>query len=369
MNDFTRYARQMILPEIGKDGQNRLSAANVLCVGAGGLGCPVLLYLAGAGVGHIGIIDNDVVDESNLQRQTLYTMADIGRSKVVAAQERLQAFNPNLQVTPYNTRLTAENALEILAPYDIIIDGSDNFATRFLVNDACVRLQKPLVYGSVQKFEGQASVFDAAQGPCYRCLFPEIPEPGMGPSCAEAGVLGVMPGLIGMIQATEALKIILGTGNTLRGRLLVLDALSMAFHQIEIPKDKDCPCCGNHAQPVPLHDYNTGGCTMNNDITITPRELQKMIQTDAPLTLVDVREPDEHAVCKIMGAQLIPLRQIPARVSELDKNKLIVLHCHHGRRSLMALQFLQEEGFTQLKNLEGGIDAWAEECDPKMVRY
>lgn len=369
MNDFKRYARQMILPEIGKDGQNRLSTAKVLCVGAGGLGCPTLLYLAGAGVGHIGIVDNDVVDESNLQRQTLYTVDDLGQPKVSAAQKRLNAFNPKINITPHITRLTADNASEILAPYDIVIDGSDNFATRFLVNDVCVRLQKPLVYGSVQKFEGQASVFDATQGPCYRCLFPELPGPGMGANCAEAGVLGVVPGLIGMIQATEALKLILGKGQTLLGRLLVVDTLSMAFRQIEIPKDKDCPCCGKNAKPTPLHHYDTGGCTMTNDIEITPRELQKMIQTDVPLTLIDVREPDEYEVCKITGAQLIPLRQIPARVGELDKNKLIVLHCHHGRRSMMALQFLQEEGFTQLKNLEGGIDAWAEECDPKMTRY
>lgn len=368
MDDFKRYARQMILPEIGKDGQNRLSAANVLCVGAGGLGCPVLLYLAGAGVGHIGILDNDVVDETNLQRQTLYTTADIGRPKVIAAQERLQAFNPKIKITPYPTRLTAENAAEILSPYDIIIDGSDNFATRFLVNDACVILKKPLVYGSVQKFEGQASVFDATRGPCYRCLFPELPGPGMGPSCAEAGVLGVMPGLIGMVQATETLKLILGKGDSLMGRLLVLDALSMHFRQIEISKDKDCPCCSKDAQAASLHNYDTGGCTMNA-ITITPRELQKMIQTDVPFALIDVREPDEHEICKITGAKLIPLRQIPARVSELSKDSLIVLHCHHGRRSLMALQFLQEEGFTQLKNLEGGIDAWAEECDPSMTRY
>lgn len=368
MDDFKRYARQMILPEIGKDGQSRLSSAKVLCVGAGGLGCPALLYLTGAGVGHIGIVDHDVVDETNLQRQTLYTTADIGRPKVMAAQERLSAFNPKITITPHHTRLSAENATGILSSYDIIIDGSDNFATRFLVNDTCVLLKKPLIYGSVQKFEGQASVFDATQGPCYRCLFPELPGLGMGPNCAEAGVLGVMPGLVGMLQATETLKLILGKGQTLQGRLLVVDALSMAFRQIEIPKDKDCPCCSKDAQAASLHNYDTGGCTMN-DIAITPRELQKMIQTDVPLTLIDVREPDEYELCKITGAQLIPLRQIPARVNELSKDSLIVLHCHHGRRSLMALQFLQEEGFTKLKNLEGGIDAWAEECDPSMARY
>lgn len=363
MDDFKRYARQMILPEIGKDGQRRISAANVLCVGAGGLGCPALLYLAGAGVGHIGVVDDDCVDESNLQRQVLYTMADVGRSKAEVARERLLTFNPQLDVTAYTTRLTSENAEKILRPYDIVIDGSDNFPTRFLVNDACVMLGKPLVYGSVLQWEGQASVFDARNGPCYRCLFPEIPT--IGPSCAEAGVLGVLPGLVGTLQATETLKLILNAGESLRGRLIMIDARTATWKTLHIEKDPSCACC---SKPVyTLHTYASGDCMANE--SITSQELKKMIADKTPFTLVDVREPDEYEICKISGSKLIPLKQLPNRLGELNKDALIVLHCHHGRRSMMALQFMQEEGFTQLKNLEGGIDAWAEACDPQMTRY
>ncbi len=368
MDEFARYARQMILPEIGTVGQKQLLSAKVLCVGAGGLGCPALLYLAGAGVGHLGIVDHDTVDESNLQRQPLYTMADIGRSKTEAARERLLAFNPQIEVTTHAVRLATANAREIVAAYDIVIDGSDNFSTRFLLNDACVLLKKPLVHGSVLRFEGQVSVFDAEHGPCYRCLFPEMPAPGMGPSCAEAGVVGVVPGLIGMIQACEVIKLILGRPDVLRGRLLLVDALSMSFRELQLSKDDRCPCCRRDAPPITLKDYTIGGCTMDN-MEISPKDLQKLMQDGTPLTLIDVREPNEHATCRIRGARLIPLNELAAHINELDKDRLIVLHCHHGGRSMRALQFLQSRGFTRLKNLTGGIDAWAEGCEPNMVRY
>lgn len=368
MNEFARYSRQMILPEVGMAGQKQLSVAKVLCVGAGGLGCPTLLYLAGAGVGHIGIVDNDVVDESNLQRQVLYSMGDIGRPKASAARERLLAFNPQIQITTHATRLTAGNAREIMARYDIIVDGTDNFPTRFLLNDACVLLNKPLVYGSVLRFEGQVSVFDAQRGPCYRCLFPEIPGPGMGPSCAEAGVVGIVPGIIGMLQANEVIKLILDKGDTLRGRLLLVDTMGMSFRELQLSKDEHCPCCQQDASSIVLKDYTTGGCAMS-DIEITAKDLQKLLQAKTPLTLIDVREPDEHATCHIKGSRLIPLNDLPAHAHTLDKNQLIVLHCHHGVRSMRALQFLNTQGFTNVKNLAGGIDAWAEECEPKMARY
>lgn len=368
MNEFARYARQMILPEVGTAGQKQLGAAKVLCVGAGGLGCPALLYLAGAGAGQLGIVDNDVVDESNLQRQVLYTMDDLGLPKAEAARNRLLAFNPQIQITPHVTRLNAGNAREIVSGYDIIIDGTDNFATRFLLNDACVMLNKPLVYGSVLRFEGQVSVFEASQGPCYRCLFPEMPSPDMGPSCAEAGVIGVVPGIVGMMQANEVIKLVLGKGDTLRGRLLLVDTMGMTFRELQLSKDENCPCCHKDISTMVLKDYTTGGCTMS-DIEISAKDLRKLLQDGTPLTLIDVREPDEHATCCIKGARLIPLNDLPAHACELDKTKLIVLHCHHGVRSMRALQFLKTQGFTNIKNLVGGIDAWAEECEPEMNRY
>ncbi len=366
MGNNARYARQMILPNIGTTGQKRLSSAKVLCIGAGGLGCPALLYLAGAGVGHIGIVDNDSVDESNLQRQVLYTMGDIGRPKAEVARDRLLALNPQIEVTAHTTRLTAKNAHHLISSYDIIIDGSDNFATRFLVNDACVMLGKPLIYGSVSKFEGQASVFDAQRGPCYRCLFPEMPGPEQSGNCAQTGVIGVVPGLIGMIQATEAIKMIVGIGESLLGRLMLIDTLTMTPRQLQLSKDSNCPCCSG--KPTSLKDYTQGECTMTAP-EITATELKQLMDHNTPLTLVDVREPDEFALCNIKGAKLIPLKEIPNRHNELQKNELIVLQCHHGRRSLQALQFLQALGFTNLKNLTGGIDAWAEHCDPAMTRY
>lgn len=355
----------MVLPEIGIDGQKRLSVANVLCVGAGGLGCPALLYLAGAGVGHLGIVDSDTVDESNLQRQVLYTMADVGRPKVEAARERLLAFNPQIEVTAYATRLTAETAEKIIAPYDIVIDGSDNFPTRFLVNDACVKLGKPLVSGSVFKFEGQVSVFDARNGPCYRCLFSEFPVAGQ--NCAEAGVLGVLPGIIGTVQATETLKLILNIGDSLCGRLLVMNALDTTWKTFQIEKDPKCECCSS--PDLQLRNYDIGGCAMIETQCISATELKQKLDAGEKILVVDVREPDEYATCKIPGTILIPLQTIPERFSELDPSATIVLHCHHGRRSLMALEFLREKGFINLINLTGGIDAWSCEVDPTVPRY
>lgn len=367
MSNFQRYARQLSLPEVGIEGQKRLSAANVLCVGAGGLGCPALLYLAGAGVGHLGIVDDDCVDESNLQRQVLYTMADVGRPKADAARERLLAFNPQIEVTAYATRLTADNAEKILDPYDVVIDGSDNFPTRFLLNDACVKLGKPLISGSVLKFEGQVSVFDARRGPCYRCLFPEFPGPGAGGNCAEAGVLGVLPGLIGTIQATETMKLILNTGSPLRGQLLVTNALDATWKTFQIEKDPECTCC---SRPIlQYQNYDTGGCTMTETMCISATELKQKLDAGEKLVIVDVREPDEYATCKIPGSTLIPLQTIPERFGELNKDDTIVLQCHHGRRSLMAIEFLREKGFTKLINLTGGIDAWSCEVDPTVKRY
>lgn len=359
----------MILQEVGPTGQTKLTQARVLCIGAGGLGCPALLYLAGAGVGHIGIVDNDSVDISNLQRQILYTTADIGQSKVLCAQRRLSALNPEIAVVAHHVRLTAENAAALITLYDIVIDGSDNFETRFLVNDACVMLRKPLIYGSVLRFEGQVSVFDAERGPCYRCLFPEPPSAQLAPNCAEAGVLGVLPGLIGTLQATEAIKLILGQGKLLCGRLLLYDALQLTYKELALEKNPDCPCCHPQRIPQHLHDYLLGGCAMADVQCLSATELKQRLDAGEKILIVDVREPDEYALCKIPGAQLIPLQTLPQRFSELDKAATIVLQCHHGRRSLMALEFLQQNGFTKLFNLTGGIDAWSCEVDSNIPRY
>lgn len=361
----------MILPELGIEGQRRLSTARVLCVGAGGLGCPALLYLAGAGLGHIGIVDNDRVDEGNLQRQVLYTMEDLGRPKVEAARERLLAFNPKIEITAHNTRLTAENAEKLISLYDIIIDGSDNFETKFLLNDVCVVSGKALVSGSVLRFEGQVGVFDSRSGPCYRCLFPAPPAPEAGGSCVAAGVLGVVPGIIGVIQATEAIKLILGVGQTLLGKLLVMDARSMSFRELQLSKDENCPCCGDGiaSEPPPLATTQQGDRAMTETVCISATELKKRLDAGEKLVIVDVREPDEFATCKIPGAILVPLQTLPERFGELDRNATLVLQCHHGRRSLMALEFLRDRGFTNLINLTGGIDAWSCEVDPGVPRY
>lgn len=345
------------------EGQRRLAAAKVLCVGAGGLGCPALLYLAGAGVGHIGIVDNDHVDEGNLQRQVLYTMEDLGRPKAEAAHARLLAFNPKIEITAYATRLSAGNAAAVIAPYDIVIDGSDNFETKFLLNDVCVMLGKSLVSGSVLRFEGQVSVFDARSGPCYRCLFPAPPAPEVGASCVEAGVLGVVPGIIGTIQSAEAIKLILGVGQTLLGKLLVMDARSMSFRELQLSKDENCPCC--HPDRIPKQ----GVSAMTDTVCISATELKHRLDAGEKLVIVDVREPDEHATCKIPGAILVPLQTLPERFDELDRTATLVLQCHHGRRSLMALEFLREKGFANLINLTGGIDAWSCEVDSSVARY
>jgi adenylyltransferase/sulfurtransferase len=376
-DELLRYSRHLILPEVGLDGQRRIKAASVLIVGAGGLGSPLALYLAAAGIGRLGIVDFDEVDESNLQRQILHGTASIGTPKLASAKARLADLNPGVHVDTYETRLTSENALELMRPYDVVVDGTDNFPTRYLVNDACVLLGKPNVYGSIFRFEGQASVFDARKGPCYRCLYPDPPPPGLVPSCAEGGVLGVLPGVIGVIQGIETLKLILGTGESLIGRLLLFDALGMRFRELKLRKDPACPICGEHPTVTELIDYEQFcGLTPTEQAMaeaenweIGPRELaQRMGQAEPPM-LIDVREPHEFQIAHIEGATLIPLNTLPARLAELDSSRDIVLHCHHGTRSMRALEMLHSSGFRKLKNLRGGIDAWSREVDPSIPRY
>ena len=374
-DELLRYGRHLVLPEVGLDGQRRLKASSAVIVGAGGLGSPVALYLAAAGVGRIGLVDFDAVDVSNLQRQVLHGSAWIGKSKLASACARLADLNPCVTVEPHATRLHRDNALGILGGYDVVIDGTDNFPTRYLVNDACVLLGKPNVYGSIFRFEGQASVFDTPRGPCYRCLYPEPPPPGLVPSCAEGGVLGVLPGVIGAIQATEALKLLLGRGETLAGRLVVFDALAMRFRELTLRKDPACPMCGADRRIHRLIDYEafcgTDSAAGEHEVNVDigPRELAERLARKDDLLLVDVREPGEHAVARIEGAILVPLRTLPARVGELDSRREIVLHCHHGVRSLQALQFLRQAGYPRLLNLRGGIDAWSREVDPAVPRY
>lgn len=372
-----RYSRHLILPEIGVAGQERLKASSVLCIGAGGLGSPILLYLAAAGVGHIGIVDADRVDVTNLQRQIVHGTAMVDELKTDSARQRLQDINPFVTVETYPTRLTSENARAILSDYDVIVDGSDNFPTRYLVNDACILLGKPLVYGAIYRFEGQASVFGTPNGPCYRCLFPKPPGPGEAPSCAEAGVLGVLPGIIGCIQANEALKLLLGIGEPLAGRLLLFDALAMRFRDLNIRKRADCPVCGENPTIRELIDYeefcNAGAkpnTTMQTTIPeITPRELKEKLDRGDTFKLIDVREPAEYAIAKIPGATLIPLGTLPSHINELDPDEEIVLQCRSGVRSAQALAFLQQQGFTNLKNLRGGILAWSDDVDPTVTKY
>jgi adenylyltransferase/sulfurtransferase len=376
-DELLRYSRHLILPEVGLDGQRRIKAASVLIVGAGGLGSPLALYLAAAGVGRLGIVDFDRVDASNLQRQVLYGMADIGRPKLEAAKKRIADLNPGVQVDTYEVPLTSENAMSIIPGYDVIVDGTDNFPTRYLVNDACVLAGKPNVYGSIFRFEGQASVFDARVGPCYRCLYPDPPPPGLVPSCAEGGVLGVLPGVIGVIQGIETLKLILGLGDSLAGRLLIFDALGMRFREMKLRKDPACPLCGEHPTITELIDYQAfcGVATVQEaeDATaaweISVKDLEAMKGRGAAFDLIDVREPHEFEIAQIPGARLVPLSQLPARVSELDSSRELVLHCHHGQRSMRALEYLHGAGFRKLKNLRGGIDAWAREVDSNVPRY
>jgi molybdopterin/thiamine biosynthesis adenylyltransferase/rhodanese-related sulfurtransferase/molybdopterin converting factor small subunit len=372
--EILRYSRHLIMPEVGMEGQLKLKRAKVLMVGAGGLGAPVGLYLAAAGVGRIGIVDFDVVDATNLQRQVIHGTADVGRKKLESAADTMQDINPHVRIDRYETALSSANALEILRDYDMVVDGTDNFPTRYLVNDACVLLGKPNVYGSIFRFEGQASVFAVPGGPCYRCLYPEPPPPGLVPSCAEGGVLGILPGLIGLVQATEAVKLILGAGEPLVGRLLLYDALAMRFRELKLRKDPECPVCGERPTVRELIDYQQF-CGVRPEpagqsaaAEIGPRELKAMQDRGERFTLVDVREPHEFKICRIPGSRLIPLGELPKRVSELDAAEEIVVHCKSGARSAKAADFLRQAGY-QVRNLKGGILGWSDQVDPSVPRY
>lgn len=374
-DEILRYSRHLIMPEVGMEGQQKLKAARVLCIGAGGLGSPLALYLAAAGVGTLGIVDFDVVDYTNLQRQIIHSTADVGRKKLDSAAEKLTAINPFLEIRKFETKLTSENALALFNEFDIIADGTDNFPTRYLVNDACVLTGKPNVYGSIFRFEGQASVFATDEGPCYRCLYPEPPPPGLVPSCAEGGVLGILPGLVGVMQATEVIKLILGKGEPLIGRLLLVDALGMKFRELKLRKNPDCPVCGTHPTVTKLIDYNEF-CGIRGEEKpvevgapeIQVEELKRRLDAGEDLFVLDVREPHEYQICNI-GGYLIPLGDLPKRVNELDSSREIVAHCRSGVRSAKAVAFLQQAGFKKVHNLAGGILAWADRVDPKMPKY
>ena len=388
-DEILRYSRHLILPEVGMEGQRKLKRARVLCIGAGGLGSPVALYLAAGGVGTLGIVDFDIVDFTNLQRQIIHSTSDVGRKKLDSAAESIAAINPNVEIRKFETRLTSANAMEIIRDFDIVVDGTDNFATRYLVNDACVLSGKPNVYGSIFRFEGQASVFATKEGPCYRCLYPEPPPPGVVPSCAEGGVLGILPGLVGVMQATETIKLILGAGEPLIGRLLLIDALAMRFRELKLRKNRECPVCGENPTVTALIDYEqfcgvspqergvSGASRMRGEekaatATIgdmTPEELkQKMDSGDKDLFVLDVREPNEYQICNL-GGHLIPLNDLPKRVGELDRSKEIVVHCKMGGRSAKAVDYLKQQGFTNVHNLVGGINAWADRIDRTMPKY
>ena len=374
-DEILRYSRHLIMPEVGMEGQQKLKAARVLCIGAGGLGSPLALYLGAAGVGTLGIVDFDVVDYTNLQRQIIHTTADVGRKKLDSAADKLKAINPLINLRTFDTRLSSDNALELFRDFDIIADGTDNFPTRYLVNDACVITGKPNVYGSIFRFEGQASVFATEEGPCYRCLYPEPPPPGLVPSCAEGGVLGILPGLVGVIQATEVIKLILGKGEPLIGRLLLVDALAMKFRELKLRKNPDCPVCGTHPTITKLIDYNQF-CGIRGEEApietgvpeIQVEELKRRLDAGEDVFVLDVREPHEYQICNI-GGHLIPLGDLPKRVSELDSSREIVAHCRSGGRSAKAVSFLRQAGFRKVHNLAGGILAWADRVDPKMPKY
>ncbi len=375
----SRYSRHLIMPEVGVEGQEKLVESKVLCIGAGGLGSPLALYLAAAGVGKLGILDFDVVDFSNLQRQIIHSEENIGKLKVESAKERLMELNSDVSIQTYNSMLTSGNAMEIIEDYDVIVDGTDNFATRYLVNDACVLLGKPNVYGSIFRFEGQVSVFDAKRGPCYRCLYPEPPPPGMVPSCAEGGVLGILPGIVGTMQAAEAIKLIIGKGQPLIGKLLFLDVMEMKVRELKLRKDSSCPICGKNPTITKLIDYEEfcgigrGDPEVTGDVSdleITVDEFRDILSNKSNnLVILDVREPHEYQICKINGSKLIPLGDLPSRINELDTADDIIVHCHHGMRSLQATRFLKHMGFKRVKNLSGGIDEWAEKHDPSIPRY
>jgi molybdopterin/thiamine biosynthesis adenylyltransferase/rhodanese-related sulfurtransferase len=374
--EIMRYSRHLIMPEVGMEGQLKIKAAKVLCIGTGGLGAPLGLYLAAAGVGRIGLVDFDVVDSTNLQRQVLFCTQDVGVPKTQAAANRLRGLNPDIQIDTYETQLTSANAFELFKDYDIIVDGTDNFPTRYLVNDASVMMGKLNVYGSIFRFEGQITVFGAPDGPCYRCLYPEPPPPGLVPSCAEGGVLGVLPGIVGTIQAAEALKLIIGKGDPLIGRLLLFDALAMKFRELKLRKNPDCPVCGTHPTQKGLIDYaefcgvrgEEAPSTVTNIPEITPRELKARLDKGDDIYVLDVREPHEYQICNING-HLIPLGELPQRVHELDSSKEIVAHCKSGKRSAQAVEFLRGAGFKKIQNLKGGILAWSDEVDPSVPKY
>ena len=384
-DDLGRYSRHLILPEVGMEGQRRLKAAKVLCVGTGGLGSPLALYLAAAGIGTLGLVDFDTVDASNQQRQIIHSTKDIGRKKIDSAQEKLNALNPALNVVKHDTMLTSANALEIFAQYDIIADGTDNFQTRYLVNDACVLLNKPNAYGSIFRFEGQASVFATEEGPCYRCLYPEPPPPGLVPSCAEGGVLGILPGLVGVIQATEVIKLILGKGEPLIGRLLLVDALSMRFRELKLRKNPDCPVCGVNPTVTQLIDYNQfcgiapdeGKASVVNGIPqVSVKELKTRLDAQQAgndeFLLLDVREPYEFQIAQLTGTyggKFIPQNEVPNRLSELDPAQEILVHCRSGARSQRIAELLKANGFQKVANVAGGILAWSDEIDPKIQKY
>ena len=372
--ETARYARHLVMPEVGIEGQRRLKRSSVLLVGAGGLGSPAALYLAAAGVGRIGIVDFDVVDESNLQRQILHDTGGVGRPKLESATARLGALNPHVTIEPHAAALTRENALGIVGAYDVVVDGTDNFETRYLTNDACYFLKKPNVYGSIFRFEGQASVFWPDRGPCYRCLFPQPPPPGLVPSCAEGGVLGVLPGVVGTIQATEAIKILLGVGEPLVGRLLLYDALAMTFDEVSLGRDPACPLCGDAPTLTELSDYPAFCGTGRGEEAapvdeITARELKRRMDGGESLEIIDVREPHEWAICRIEGARLVPLGTLAGRLHELDPSRTYVMQCRSGVRSAKAVAVLRAAGFRSLLNLKGGILAWAREVDPSMPTY
>lgn len=375
-DEILRYSRHLIIPDVALGGQRRLKGSRVLLVGAGGLGSPVALYLAAAGVGTLGLVDFDVVDLTNLQRQIVHGTKDVGRSKIASAEERIADVNPHVHVEPYETRLTSQNALEILRDYDVVVDGTDNFPTRYLTNDACVLLGKPNVYGSIFRFEGQASVFATAEGPCYRCLFREPPPPGLVPSCAEGGVLGVLPGIIGTIQATETIKLLLGIGEPLIGRLLLFDALRMQVRTMQLRKDPACSACGTR-EVRELIDYEDF-CGIRQAAVaeagsvvpeIVPRELAERLRAGDDLLLIDVREPHEWEIARISGAQLVPLGTLPAALSQLDPSRDIVVHCKVGSRSAKAVRQLQAAGFTRVWSLTGGIQRWSDDVDPTVAKY
>ncbi len=374
--EVLRYSRHLIMPEVGLQGQEKLKQASVLLIGAGGLGSPLGLYLAAAGIGRLGLVDFDVVDSSNLQRQVIHSTASVGRPKVDSAAERIAQINPNVKVETHKERVSSENILGLLKNYDIVIDGTDNFPTRYLVNDAAVMLGKTNIYGSIFRFEGQVTVFKPKEGPCYRCLYPEAPPPGMVPSCAEGGVLGILPGTVGLIQATEAVKVILGKGRPLVGRLMLYNALEMTFRELKVKRDPNCPLCGDHPSITKLIDYEEF-CglgrgqeeTAHTGKEITVRELKKWMDEKRRFVLVDVREPQEYEIAKIPGSKLIPLGTLPSSVNQLDTADEIVLHCKMGGRSARAAAILERFGFQKVHNLEGGIDAWTEEIDPSLPRY